>query len=204
MHTEVEFSVIQKSGHGKGAARKTRAAGTVPGIVYGYNLNPTMVSFDERELVKALSTPAGRNVFLRLKCDDQELNGSRALIKELQVHPLRRRFIHADFFKLDPDRALHATVPIKLVGTAIGVKLGGIMQIAMRDIPVLCKPDDLPESIEIDVSEIKIGHSIHVSEIKAPAGVEILASGKMAICAVISPSEDEEAEKKEGAAGTPA
>lgn len=203
MHTEIEFSVSAKSGHGKGAARKTRAAGFVPGIVYGFNQDPSMVSFDERELVKALSTPAGRNVFLRLKSDDPELNGARTLIKELQVHPLKRRFIHADFFKIDPDRAIHATVPIKLVGTAIGVKLGGIMQIAMRDIPVLCKPDDLPEMIEVDVSEIKIGHSIHVSDIAAPEGVEFLASGKRAICAVISPSEDDAETKAEaGPAGS--
>lgn len=199
MHTEVEFSVSQKSGQGKGAARKTRAAGLVPGVVYGFNQNPAMVAFDERELVKALSTPAGKNVFLRLKCDDPSLNGSRALIKELQVHPLKRRFIHADFFKLDPDRAIHATVPIKLVGTAVGVKLGGIMQVAMREIPVLCKPDDLPESIEIDVSNIKIGHSVHVGDIAAVEGVEFLVSAKSAVCAVISPSEEEG--KTEGAAG---
>lgn len=198
MHTEVEFAVSQKSGQGKGAARKTRAAGLVPGVVYGFNQNPAMVSFDERELVKALSTPAGKNVFLRLKCEDPALNGSRALIKELQVHPLKRRFIHADFFKLDPDRAIHATVPIKLVGTAVGVKLGGIMQVAMRDIPVLCKPDDLPESIEVDVSNIKIGHSVHVGDIAAPEGVEFLVSAKSAVCAVISPSE-EESGKAEGA-----
>jgi len=198
MHTEVEFQVNPKTDCGKGSARQTRAGGQVPGIVYGHNLIPTMVSFEERELKKALSTPAGRNVFLRLKCDNPELNGARTLIKELQVHPLLRRFIHADFFKLDPDRAIHAMVPIRLMGASIGVKLGGIMQIAMRDMPVLCKPDDLPEAIEVQVAELKIGQSIHVSEIKQPEGVEFLASGKMAICAVISPSAEEEGTKKEG------
>lgn len=197
MHSEVEFAVKAKSGSGKGPARQTRAAGFVPGIVYGFNMSPTMVTFEERDLVKALSTPAGRNVFLRIKSDDADLNGSRALVKELQVHPLRRRFIHADFFKLDPDRAIHAMVPIKLVGNSIGVKLGGIMQVAMREMPVLCKPDDLPEFIELDVSEVKIGHSIHVGDLKVPSGVEFLAGVKEAVCAVISPSEDDT--KAEGA-----
>lgn len=201
MHTEVEFTVNPKVGQGKGPARQTRAAGMVPGIVYGYNQSPAMVSFEERELVRALSTPAGRNVFLRLKCEDPSLNGSRALVKELQVHPLKRRFIHADFFKLDPDRAIHATVPVKLVGTSIGVKLGGIMQVALREIPVLCKPDDLPEHIEVDVSNIKIGHSIHIGEISAPEGVEFLVGAKMAICAVISPSDEEKKEGEGAAAG---
>lgn len=198
MHSEVEFAVTAKSACGKGAARKTRASGFVPGIVYGFNMSPTMVSFEERELIKALSTPAGRNVFLRLKSEDKNLDGSRALVKELQVHPLRRKFVHADFFKLDPDRAIHATVPVKLVGNAIGVKLGGIMQIALREMPVLCKPDDLPEAIFVDVSELKLGHSIHVGEIERPEGVEFLANTKMAICAIISPSEDDAA-KTEGA-----
>lgn len=197
MHSEVEFAVKAKSGSGKGPARQTRAAGFVPGIVYGFNMAPMMVTFEERDLVKALSTPAGRNVFLRIKSEDAGLDGSRALVKELQVHPLRRRFIHADFFKLDPDRAIHAMVPIKLVGNSIGVKLGGIMQVAMREMPVLCKPDDLPEFIELDVSEVKIGHSIHVGDLKVPAGVEFLAGIKEAVCAVISPSEDDT--KAEGA-----
>ncbi len=204
MHTEVEFTISPKAGSGKGSARKIRAEGHVPGVVYGFNISPSNVSFEERELVKALSTPAGRNVFLRFKSPDPALNGTRALVKELQVHPLKRCFTHADFFMIDPDRPIHALVPLKLVGTAIGVKLGGIMQSALREIPVLCKPDDLPESIEIDVSELKLGQSIHVGDVAVPPGVEFQVSVKAAVCSVVSPTEETEGKKEGEGAEAPA
>lgn len=202
MHAEVEFNVSTKTTQGKGAARKVRAAGLVPGVVYGYQFEPKMVSFEERELVKALSTTAGRNVFLKFKSDDKEIDGLRTLVKATQVHPLKRRFVHVDFFKLDADRDIKATVPIKLDGTAEGVKLGGIMQIARRSIMVSCKPDALPEAIVVDVTTMGPGDSIHVGDVEAPEGVTFLVSPKLAVCAVIAPpSEEEEAvegEEEEG------
>jgi large subunit ribosomal protein L25 len=187
-HAEVEFPVTIKTGHGKGAARKVRAAGAVPGILYGFQTEPTMVTFEERALVKALSTSAGKNVFLRIKSENATLNGIRVLIKDLQVHPLLRKFVHADFYKLDPEHEMHATVPVRLTGTAAGAKLGGILQSAMRDIRVICKPDDLPEAIVVDVTELNLGHSIHVGDITPPAGVRFLVGPEQAVCAVVSPS----------------
>jgi len=198
MHSEVNFSIEIKTAAGKGAARKSRADGRVPGVVYGYNTGSTMITFEERELVKALSTPAGRNVFLRIQSEDEKINGSRALVKELQVHPLKRRFVHADFFLLDPDRAISATVPIKLEGTAVGVKLGGIMQVARFEIPVQCKPDDLPEAIVVDVTAMKPGDSIHIRDLEAPEGVEFLLGDNLTVCAIVAPSKEETAEGEEG------
>lgn len=199
MHSEVELSVSIKTDTGKGAARKVRAVGNVPGIIYGSDATPTMIACSERELVKALSTSAGRNVFIRFKCDDAGVNGTRALIKELQVHPLRRRFVHADFFKLDPTRPIHAAVPVRVEGTAVGVKLGGILQLAARHLEVSCLPDNLPEAITVDVTELRLGHSIHISDITPPAGVTFLAGPKLTVCAVVSPTDDE-APKAEGSA----
>ncbi len=202
MHTEVEFNVEAKANQGKGAARKTRAAGKTPGVVYGYKTEPVMVTFQEKELVKALSTPAARNVFLNLRGEVGELNGARVMVKELQVDPLKRVFLHADFYKLDPTRKIHANVPIRLLGTAQGVKLGGIMQVARRDLSVVCLPDDLPEAIEVDVTALMPGDSIHVGDLEAPQGVTILAHARLAVCVVIAPSgmqEDEAAEAAEAA-----
>jgi large subunit ribosomal protein L25 len=200
MHAEVEFNVSTKTSQGKGAARKVRAAGLVPGVVYGYQYEPKMVTFEERELVKALSTSAGRNVFLNFKSEDKEIDGLRTLVKATQVHPLKRRFVHVDFFKLDPDRAINTTVPIRLEGEAQGVKLGGIMQIARRSIMVECKPDDLPEAIVVDVTEVGPGESIHVGDLVAAEGVKFLVSPKLAVCAVVAPP-SEEAEGEEGEEG---
>lgn len=206
MHTEFEFPVAAKAACGKGAARKVRQSGMVPGVIYGNGVDPVMVSFEERDLIKALSSRAGRNVFLRLKCENADLNGERALIKELQVHPKLRRFLHADFYKIDPSKEIHATVPLVLEGTAIGVKLGGILQVARRELPVVCLPDALPDAITVDVTALKPGQSIHVGDIEAPEGVRFLLNKKLAICAVISPSseaeeaageEDEEASEAE-------
>ncbi len=197
MHAEVEFQVNVKAAKGKGAARQTRAAGLVPGVVYGYQYEPKMVTFEERHLVKALSTPAGRNIFLRLKSDDAEIDGIRVLIRDFQVHPLKRRFIHADFFKLDSDREISSTIPFRMVGDAIGVTLGGVLQIARHEIPVVCKPDDLLSSIDIDITDLDVGDSIHVEDIEVPEGVTFTISPKLTICAVVVPAAEEEEEVEE-------
>lgn len=198
MHTEVEFNIEAKSAQGKGAARKARAAGRTPGVVYGYQMDPVMVTFEEKALVKALSTPAARNVFLNLRGDVGELSGSRVMVKELQVDPVQRVFIHADFYKLDSARKIHANVPIRLMGTAQGVKLGGIMQVARWDLAVVCLPDALPEAIEVDVTELMPGDSLHVGDLTVPEGVTLLSSSRLAVCAVIAPSGMDEDEGEEG------
>ena len=198
MHSEVDFSVEYKKSAGKGAARKFRAAGRTPGVVYGPDMEPVMVTFREQDLVKAMSTPAQRNVFLRLKCPEEQIDGLRVLIKDLQVEPVRREFIHADFYKLDPNRMIQATVPIRLEGTAIGVKMGGIMQVARRQLRVACLPDDLPEAIVVDVSEMQPGASIHVSDLEAAEGVRFLTNPELAVCAVVAPSGAKEEEAEEG------
>ncbi|MHB8765315.1 MAG: 50S ribosomal protein L25 [Deferrisomatales bacterium] len=192
MHTEVDFAVETKAAQGKGAARKLRAAGKTPGIVYGPAAEPVMISFREKDLVKALSTEAERNVFLRLRTDDERINGARVIVKELQVEPLLRVFIHADFYRLDPNRQIQATVPIHIQGTAVGVKMGGILQVARRDLLVMCLPDQLPEAIYVDVTDLKPGHSIHVGDLPTAEGVRVLTSSHLAVCAVISPSAAEE------------
>lgn len=200
MHTEVDFAVETKTTAGTGAARRGRAAGKTPGIVYGPSQEAVMVTFREQDLAKALSTRAARNVFLRLKCSDDRLDGARVIVKELQVHPLKRVFVHADFYKLDADRVIHATVPIHIQGTAAGVKLGGILQITRREISVVCLPDNLPESFVVDVTDLMPGHSIHVGDLPAVEGVRVLTNPKLSVCAVISPSAAEEAkEPEEGA-----
>jgi len=193
MHTEIEFAVEAKPAAGKGAARKLRAAGKTPGVFYGPTLDTVMITFREQDLVKALSTPAERNVFLRVKSSDERLNGIRAIVKDLQVHPLKRVFVHADFYKIDADREIHATVPIHIVGTAAGVKLGGILQVARREISVVCLPDALPESIQVDVTALMPGHSIHVGDLTVPENVKVLTGVKLAVCAVISPTAEEKA-----------
>ncbi|GAB6063694.1 50S ribosomal protein L25 [Deferrisoma palaeochoriense] len=188
MHAEVEFSVEPKEGVGKGVARKLRAAGRTPGVVYGPEMAPKMVTFREQDLVRALRTPAERNVFLRLRSSDPDLEGARVIVKDLQVDPVKRRFIHADFYKLDPDRVIHATVPVHLEGTPIGVKLGGILQVVRRELRVACKPDDLPDAITLDVTELKPGESVHVRDLTPPEGVRILTSPELAVCVIVAPS----------------
>ncbi|WP_025323728.1 50S ribosomal protein L25 [Deferrisoma camini] len=204
MHAEFEFSVEIKEGVGKGAARKARAAGRTPGVVYGPEFAPRPVTFREQDLVRALNTPAQRNVFLRLKSPDPDLDGIRVIVKDLQVDPVKRRFIHADFYKLDPNRTMHATLPIHVQGTAIGVKLGGILQIVRREVRVACKPDDLPDAIVVDVTELKPGESVHVGDLEPPEGVRILTSPELAVCVVVAPTGyeegGEEAEEEEAEA----
>ncbi len=198
MHNEIEFAVAPKAETGKGTARKLRASGKTPGIVYAPDLEPVMVTFREQDLAKALSSSAGRNVFLRLKCDDERLAGQRVLVKDLQVDPVKRVFLHADFYRIDPERVIHTTVPIHLVGTAIGVKEGGIMSVSRYEIAVACLPDDLPDAIEIDVTALRPGDSIHIGDLEIPETVRVLDSEQYTVCAVVAPTKiEEEVEEEE-------
>jgi len=199
MHTEVEFNVDVKAAVGKGASRQLRMTGKTPGILYGPGQEPVMLSFLEKELAKALATPAKRNVFLKFKCSDEKINGLRAMVQDLQVHPLKRVFMHADFYLLDPNRVIHTRVPVVLQGSAAGVKLGGIMQVARHSVRVSCLPDQLPEAINVDVTAMQPGDSIHVGDLAAPEGVTIESKPQLAVCAVIAPSGGEAEEAAEEA-----
>ena len=176
---------------GKGPARRLRAQGLVPAVCYGpYDKNPLMVAVDPEALTKAISTPHKFNTVIKLEVDGQ---ARTVLFKDYDKDPVDGHILHVDFLDVRMDQDVVVNVPVVLVGKPIGVTEGGILQQVSRTLPVICKPAQIPEKIEVDVSNLKIAESIHISDIKPPEGVRFKTNViKNATIAVVNIPEKEE------------
>jgi len=183
---------------GKGVARKLRAAGRIPAVVYGRGKQTTPISIDSTLLEKLLQgSGAGMNTLIELSVDGET---ATALVKELQRDPVRGRPLHTDFYLVDMDKKVEVSVPLLFTGKAKGVDSGGILDHPMREIELECLPRAIPEKIEVDVSALEIGDSIHVRDLVLPEGVEMLSDANLTVASVITPAVIEEptAEAAEG------
>jgi large subunit ribosomal protein L25 len=200
---EVEF----RETRGKGAARKLRRAGKIPGVFYGPDREPVSILLDPKKLQEALGTRSGLNTILELKSSTKELNGCTAMLKDYQEEPLESGFIHADLLAVDLNKPIRVEVPVELHGNPVGVSLGGTLDQMLWEVEVECLPLEVPDRIELNVSHLEIGHSIHVSEIKLADGIELLTDPEIPIATVLVPrlvaeeaAPAEEAEAEEGKA----
>ena len=159
---------------GKGAARKLRAAGRVPAVIYGHNREPQGLSVNARELNRLLEHIAAGSTVIEL--DGLGAGATRTLIREIQRHPLKRHIVHVDFQELVAGEKITVSIPLVLHGVPEGVRLGGgILEQMMREVEVEVDPANIPNHIDVDVSHLVVGHSIHVGELNIPAGVTVLA-----------------------------
>ncbi len=197
---------------GKEAARKLRKNNLLPAIFYGPGTNPLMLTVDRAEMRKILKRTAGENIILGLQIESDRGSESKiVMLKELQTDPIKDSYIHADFYEVSMDKEITIDIPIHLINTPVGVKNGGILQHVRREITISCLPDKLIESIDIDVSGLDIGESLHLEHIDLPEGIRSLQEGGLTVAVVIAPTvsveveeEEEEEEKeavKEGAEG---
>ncbi len=178
---------------GKSGARKIRKEGNVPAILYGKGEDPIPLIVNPLDLKKALSGPAGKNTLLTLEIED---NGNTiqkvSLLRDTQIDPITRKPIHFDFHMIHTGEQVHVVVPIHIVGRAEGVKLGGILEEHIRELDVECLPSNIPSSIEVDVTSLGIGNSIHVGDLNLPEGVKPLRDPEDAIVTISAPTEAEE------------
>lgn len=198
---EVKLPAERRTEVGKGAARRTRAAGRVPGIVYGKGMEPVAVDVSRRELVTAFHSDAGMNTLL-----DIELEGKTtlALARELQRDPIKGTLLHVDFVKIDAKEAVEVEVPVHMIGEAPGQKEGGVLENPLFQLHVRCLPLEVPESIEVDISSLNIGDALRVQDITTDDKFEILNDPEAAVVAIAAPVSEEELEAMEAAAGGPA
>ncbi len=175
---------------GKGVARRLRAAGRIPAVVYGRGVESKVISIDPSALLRLLqSSGAGINTLVELRLDGA---ARTVLVKELQRDPVRGRPLHADFYLIELDKTVEVSVPIRLVGKAAGVEFGGILDHPLREIELECLPRAIPESVEVDVSALGVGDSIHVRDLVLPEGVQVRTDADQAVASVIAPSVVEE------------
>jgi large subunit ribosomal protein L25 len=197
----IEFTAFPRTSEGRGASRRMRRTGKAPGIVYGGTAKPTPIELDHNALFHALRNEAFHSSILTMKLDGA---ATRVLLRDVQMHPFRNEILHVDFQRVDENRKIHMKVPLHFVNgeTSPAVKLSGaIISHVTPDLDVSCLPKDLPEFIEVDLSQLEVGHSIHVSAVKLPPGVTVVSHGRMdpVVAAAIVPRAH--AETEEAAAG---
>ncbi|SEA22148.1 LSU ribosomal protein L25P [Desulfuromusa kysingii] len=201
---QAELSVDVREKSGKGVARKLRMAGKLPAVVYGKDLESTAIVVDPKELEAAISGEAGMNTLITLK-GAAELAGKVVILKNADIHPLSRDMISADFHAINLTEKALFMVPVNVVGTAIGQKEGGTLQVVRNELEVLCLPTQVPQSIDIDVTDLAIGDNVHIDQVPVPAGVELVHDVNFTVLTLhivkeeVEVSEDEELEDVEGA-----
>ena len=172
----------QRSETGKGVARKLRAAGRIPAVVYGHNRAAESITVDARELERLLSRISAASTVVELG-----LGGgtARTLIREIQRHPVKRHILHVDFQELVAGEKVTVSVPLVFVGTSVGVReQGGIFEEVMREISITVDPASIPNHVDVDISKLTIGHPIHVRDLQLPAGVTVLDDADLTVCSV--------------------
>jgi len=199
---DFSLAVEIREGTGKGVTRKLRAAGRLPAVLYGRSAAVSL-TLDPAELENVFSqSEAGVNTLIDL-AGAGEVAGRIVLVKELQRHPVRGTLVHADFFEISADEKISVTVPIHLIGTPEGVKLGGIVEHTMREIELECLPQSIPDSVNVDVSHLELDTAIHLSDITLPADTTTTLDGTLSVAHVAIPriEEEEVAEVVEGEEG---
>jgi large subunit ribosomal protein L25 len=195
----ITLKATPRDGGGKGAARKLRAQGLVPAILYGHGMEPLKVAVDGRDLYHVLHTAAGANVLVDLRVGKER---HLALPREVQRDHIRGRFLHVDFLTIRRDEKITVDVPIHLVGESHGVKEGGVVEHHLWDLKVECLPGNVPQSIDANITKLGIGESLSVTDIHVPGNVTVLTPPEETIVSVVPPPilriEEEVAEAVEG------
>lgn len=195
------IEVERRKADGKGAARKVRQGGKIPGVLYGHKQEPVTFTTNPHTLRKSLKVSGmGRNTVFTVKGLDREL---KALLKDVQVDPVHRHVLHIDLVEVRDTDRITVDVPVELVGKPVGVTAGGVLQSVRRAIAVECSPISIPRLIQIDVSHLLMGQAIHISDVKFPEGTKSGYTGNFAIASVQAPR-TEQVETQAAAEGAPA
>ena len=174
---------------GKGISRRLRAAGRLPAVVYGKGLVPVAVSIDQKELATMLDTSGGQSPLFSLQ-GDEGLNGATVIVADLNRDPIKGLIRHADLHKVNMDEKVRVEVKVVLVGTAKGVKDGGLLDFPHHTVELECLPALIPGQVKVDVTNLGIGQSVHVADLQLPAGVRALTDAKASLVSILGKSRE--------------
>ncbi|MBK7951244.1 MAG: 50S ribosomal protein L25 [Deltaproteobacteria bacterium] len=203
---DVQFAVEGREATGKGANRRLRQRGLVPGVVYGGGRAATPIAFDVAKFERLLATShSGHNTIIDLS-GPAAVSGKTVIAKELQREAVRGRITHVDFYEVDLTTKIDVEIPIHLVGTPVGVVNGGVLDQQLRELEIMCLPNAIPDSIEVDVSALDLGSNLHVSDLVVPDGIDVMSEAELTVATVLIPRglRDEATAAQEAAAGAPA
>ena len=192
MAKQVKLKAERRTATGRSAARKLKARGAVPAIIYGAKDKPQPLQLSARDIHAMLSHASGENILVELEIDGEKSN-RMALVKEIQHSPVGSDVLHVDFHAVSATEKITSEVPIEAVGDALGVRtFGGLLEYSLRTLEVECFPQDLPEIVRIDVTNLNIGEALHVRDIPLPSGVESLTDGDLTVVSVVASRVGEE------------
>jgi len=195
MSSVIKLSGTRRETLGKGGARKARAAGQIPGVLYGHGETPVAVAIEHREFTTKMRTHKGGNPIVNLDLGGKEFT---ALVRDAQLDPISHTVLHLDFQHISLTEMVEVQVPLHPVGLAVGVKDGGgILEMIIRTVEVRCLPTAIPTAIDVDVSALAIGQSVHVRDLKVE-GVTILTDSDDTIATVVAPTVEEVVAPAEG------
>jgi large subunit ribosomal protein L25 len=191
---DVTLAATVRTETGKGASRQSRMSGNIPAVVYGPDIKPSQIEVSEKELRTAVKEAHSTSAIFNLEIDGKK---SKVIIRDMQRDPVTSTVTHIDFQALSMNKPIHMTVPINITGTAEGVKTeGGILQTTLRELEITCLPKDIPDEIEVEVTELGIGESIHVRDLEVP-NVKILTEERRTVVVVAAPTVVKEPEPEE-------
>jgi large subunit ribosomal protein L25 len=204
---EATLEAVKRDGRGKNEANRLRAGGQIPAVVYGSQGDGqaptgTAIAVDPKQLLRILHSDSGANTLISLKVEGAE---SRVMVREYQLDPISHQLLHADFYRLALDKAITVSVPIVLKGEPKGVKQqGGLLDFVTRDIQVECLPTEIPEHIDIDVSELMLNQSIRVRDLASDGTWKAVSDGETMLVHVVMPKAEESAQAATAEGAAPA
>lgn len=189
---QAELKVESRTTGRKSLARALRRNGRVPANFYGPGIDNATCDFDSRDLAKVLKTGQSGNIMLTLKSEDNRFEGKKVLIKTVDRDPVTWKPVHADLYSIDMTRALTVDIPLVFEGVPEGVKVGGgILNIIRRSVQIRALPNSLPESIKVDITGVKVGENVHVSDLPLSEDWKLVDSASFTILSVNEPAEEE-------------
>ena len=189
----VELNASVRETRGKEAALKMRAAGQVPAVIYGSGA-AISISVSARELEKAIKSTNTSQVFVSLSDVKGTFKSKNALLKELQLDPVKKTMIHADFYEIAMDKKIKTKAVVATEGKPAGVDLGGVIKIIMRELDIMCNPSDVPEKIEVNVASMKLGETILAGDLDLGDKIKVVNEPSMAVVTLVPPKRSEGAE----------
>lgn len=199
---DIELSAEVRNETGKGVARRARKEDKIPAILYGPKTDPVPLVVAARRLERLMREMGRESKLLNLIVEDGgKRQTKQVLIREVQRHPVRRRFLHVDFYEVPMDQPIVVEVPVELQGEASGVKKGGVLDLIRRTLAVRCLPGEIPEKVEIDTTDLDVGSTIHVADLVDRVGFELVDDQNFAIVTISAPggpAEEAEVSEEEG------
>jgi large subunit ribosomal protein L25 len=176
MSTDFQLNAEKREDMGKGASRRLRRAGRVPAIVYGLDQAPEAISMTQNQVLKHLENEAFYSQIITVNLDGKS---TQAVLRDLQRHPFKSYIVHMDLQRVDMNKPVHVHVPLHFINeeTCVGVKAGGMVSHEVIEVEISCLPKDLPEFIEVDIANLNVGDSLHLSDLQLPAGDQPAGTG---------------------------